>query len=161
MSVQGSLGLIPHLNIGGLVFTDLTNLIVLSGSVSTSSNGATVRKLGTQTGYTPSGSNKFDVWGVRMVCKPDDTTVNCRMYYADNDVGMNSATAPTNPVGPATASATGDSPILVMNSAIGTDAAMEVALIRFQVPNGKFLHFRVDAGAITGVIFLVYGYEVA
>lgn len=94
----GTLGTIPSLTVGGQVFTDLTTLIVLYGSVATTTRYTTLRKPGATSGYQVTTGKTMTIRAAKInyITPTGSPTIN--FLYGDTDVGINSASAPTNPV---------------------------------------------------------------
>lgn len=94
-----SLVAVPALTVGNRVFTDVsTNLIQLVCYATAAAGQCTFRKQNGTTGYTPSGSKDFYILAAREVVDVAGASGFCRLSYSDNDKGVKTATAPTNPV---------------------------------------------------------------
>lgn len=89
--------LAPSLTVGGRVFTDLTNLIVLQCYVSLN-NGCTFRKTNASSGYQVTAGKTLTIWAYRLETANTASISNGIPYYADADIGFSSGTAPTSPV---------------------------------------------------------------
>jgi hypothetical protein len=144
-------GVRPILEVGGRVFTDLTNLIVLFGSLSGNSN-TTLRKPADSAGYTPSGSKTYVMWALSY----KHSAANEAYYgYADNDVGINAAPGLTNAMYPGN-----DGTLARFVYEAGTDiTSNEMDLGKFVVPNTKYPFFATNGG-VTILTGRVFGYEV-
>ncbi len=94
----GNLGTIPILTVGGRVFTDLTNLIFLIGSVNTAGRGCTGRKAGAASGYQVTAGKTLTIYAVKITCEDSAGAYGITLSQSDNDVGVNTATALTNAV---------------------------------------------------------------
>ena len=96
----GTLGNVDSLTIGGVTFTDLTNLIVLTGAVGAINNKTTLRKPDGTAGYQVTVGKTLTHRAVMLQIK--NSTVTSTTYpkfqYSDNDVGVDTVTAFTNPV---------------------------------------------------------------
>jgi len=90
----GTLGTIPTITIGGRVFVDLDNLIILYYYVPTAGNFTTGRAAGTSSGYQVSGT--LTTLSVTAVPNSPTSALQGIILYGDNDVGLNTS-APTNP----------------------------------------------------------------
>jgi hypothetical protein len=89
------------LAIGGRVFTDLANLICLLGNTDSGAGGqnTTLRKSTATTAYQVPASKQFRVRAVRLHCIASAAASRMiQLLYSDNDMGVTSNTAPTNPV---------------------------------------------------------------
>lgn len=151
----GTLGTIETVTVGGRVFTDMQNLIILTtGTIGGALNG-TLRQIGSQSGagYTPSGANNFRALAVRAVGYTAGTGIE--LAQSDNDVGIQAATALTNPVYFGTEDSGGGVPMLFTpNVSNGQDERAISGLIL----NGKFCSAVTTS---TGALVIVYGYEEA
>lgn len=87
----------PTLTVGGQVFTDLDNLISLVGSTASGTLYTGFRKNTETSGYQVPVGKILVIKAMRIQNKSTSTTF-FSLNYADNDQGMGSATAPTNPV---------------------------------------------------------------
>lgn len=145
---------VPTLTACGRVFTDLTNLIILYGSVVTAGHWTTLRKAGATSGYTPSGSKAFKTVCVTGACDTNSANCGMRLVYGDTDVGLDGASAPTNPKYIA-----GDSTFEVSFAPIGSTTSPQLtpinSYIDFVLPNTKFL----AVGQTAAQRSIVYGYE--
>lgn len=88
--------LAPSLTVGGRVFTDLTNLIVLQCYVS-SNNGCTFRKTNGSSGYQVTAGKTLTIWAYRLETANTASISDGIPFYSDTDLGWSSPTAPTNP----------------------------------------------------------------
>lgn len=148
---------IPTLTIGGRVFTDLQNLIILycfCGPQGSTLNG-TFRKAGASSGYTPSGSKTFKLSAIKYSIQATAAaaTGSVLIGYADADVGLASAAGLTNGV----FIAGGGSP---SNIGVGMAVMKETyeAVCDFVVPNTKYLC--AQAAAASAIATVAFGYEV-
>lgn len=145
---------IPTLNIGGRIFTDLTNLIVLVGNgVGPTNLNSTLRKQNGSAGYQVPATKTFQALALRIMTSVTAANSGASILYSDNDVGTRSPTVFTNPVyigGSSTNGTVGDGPFVAGQF---TDTPLQ-----FSIPTGKYVG-TITAGA--GVYFYqVYGYEV-
>lgn len=87
-----------RLQVGGYCFsqTEVTNLKILYGRVTTSGRATTLRLANGTAGYQVPGGNTLRVKVVQTIC--DVTTCQVGLGYGDTDVGVNSASAPTTPI---------------------------------------------------------------
>ena len=93
-------GNVPSLVVGGRLFTDLDNLMVLFGFVSTN-DYCTLRKSGIASGYQAPVGKKFQCLAAKTITQDNNAASQAlTVGYADNDVGLNTATVPTNRIGP-------------------------------------------------------------
>jgi hypothetical protein len=150
-----------HLVIAGRVFTDLTNLIIVYGFLS-SNTRCTLRRAAAASGYTPSGLNKFRMqafWLDRQVGVTNSGRT-LQPGYSDNDVGWDSAAVFS------TAKYLGGSggwgPGQGQTIATNDFSQVREAAIDLQVPNGKFAFIELVGTAASGTsAFIGYGYEEA
>jgi hypothetical protein len=148
MASQNFPSAIPILTVGGRVFTDLANLIILTGGVGGAGNGnSTLRRLGGSAGYTPSVGKTFRALAVRVTF---NVAGSIYLGYADNDAGTNGSTAFTNLV------YVGSN---IANGVMAASVAQSESPVDFTCPNGKYPATTNAAGAANGTI-LVFGYEV-
>lgn len=142
------------LTVGGRVFTDFTNLIVLYASFGGATPYSTARLMTGSggTGYTPSGSNKFRVLAVQAFANGGAAGA-VGIGYGNTDIGFASAAASTTPVYPGGGSS---AQCLFMASSATVQAE---ASMNFLVPNGKYLQLLGDGVSYASCI--IYGYEEA
>lgn len=155
-SIQiGTLGTIPTITVGGRVFTDLTNLIILIGVLENAGDFTTLRKMNATSGYQVPGGKTFTAMAIKIAGAPQNIGCNHSVLYGDNDVGENSASAPATPVyaGGFTA------PSATVQSVKDSGGALlfPEAAINFQVPTGKFMAHTADA-SVRSIVY-IYGYE--
>lgn len=93
----GTLGTIPTITVGGMVFTDLSTLIVL-GTLAGSGNRGTFRNTAASSGYSVTSGKTLTIWAIDIVSTQPTSDIEVTLAYSDNDVGFASATAFTNPV---------------------------------------------------------------
>lgn len=152
----GTLGTIPTLTVGGVVFTDLTNLIILKAYLLTASNHSTMRKVTGSAGYQVTTGKVLTFRAYDAVVETTSSTGPFfSMSYTDNDCGSDSATAPTNQVfegGAATIARYGTW------SAVPTNGAPYQGLSFFQIPSQKYCTLDVKTGTVI-TIARTYGYE--
>lgn len=92
----GPSGNIPTLQIGGRIFTDLTNLITLTASMS-GAKWSTARKLGVAAGYQVTAGKTLKIYAA-VVSNEGTGTFGVQLSQSDNDTGHNGVTAQTNAV---------------------------------------------------------------
>jgi hypothetical protein len=148
---------IPSLTVGGRVFTDLANLIILYGLVqgTTNVNGTFRRQTGTATaGYTPSGAKSFRALAIKTQVQHTTATASYGhvIGYSDNDVGVAAAAALTNfkQLGG------GASGFGAINS---NNLNVFEYPIDFVVPNAKYLSQVASHANVVYCVSWVYGYE--
>jgi hypothetical protein len=136
-----------RLVIGGQVFNseDIAQLQTPTAAVFANAH-ATPRLPGVTSGYTPSGSNDFLVYGITI-----SNATNAKQWglgTADTDVGFNSASGPTNP----------EFANLVTHYQATAIQMNHLGYI-MRVPNGKYLYFYCNDGA--NATIHIYGFEVS
>lgn len=154
----GTLGTIDTLTVGGRVFSNLSSLIQLYGCVLSATNRYTsFRKPNTTSGYAPSGVT-FRVCAITAQSYITNTQNAASIYYADNDSGIASTTAPVNPVyvGGSAGNSGLISELLAATTTVGDET---IYILDFVIPSGKFLGVDNNAQA-NQVVYKVYGYEV-
>lgn len=87
---------IPSLTVGGRVFTDLDNLIILSGGKLLTNTRWTYRKAGESTGFQVPAGKIFRIMAVNAT--GSTSGLGMAIAQSDNDAGMNTTTALTNPI---------------------------------------------------------------
>lgn len=140
----GTLGTIPTVTIGGRVFTDLTNLLILQSFTGNASRRGTFR-LG-QTGYQ--AVNTLTIYALEAHAA-SATAMQFQLAYGDTDLGFDSASALVTPV-------------YEFGGYAGTrhtTAAVGVArqfACKHQTPTGKYpaVDFLSSSGTVTA-----YGYD--
>lgn len=147
---------IPTLTVGGRVFTDLQNLIILKGYAQLSQN-ATLRNFTGTAGYQVTAGKTLQIQAVEWQTNSYFTTGHSVfVLQTDNDVGLNTATAFTNPVYPFGNSTDTFGGLNVCNDT-GTIRSQKV--YRFNVAAGKYVSMVNAAGSVNTEV-TVFGYEV-
>lgn len=139
----------PSLTIGGRTFTDLDNLIILT-CYSAATGGGTFRAQGSSSGYQVTSGKTLRVLAVKSTSGTSTATPTYLLAQSDNDIGLNSATALTNPV-----YHNGSSASLSMAAGYHTNEQA----IRFDVASGKYLSL-TGASNGYGSTYIAYCYEV-
>lgn len=151
----GSLGTVDQVTIGPRTFTDLTNLIPVYGFTEGTNTNSTFRKANTASSYAPSAVT-YVIKAVQIMNMDGSQNTFISLGYCDNDLGQDSATAPTNPVYWFTNSTT------VCNigpTTTNTPSLVNQIPINFTVPAGKFPFYKGAGGAQVERVIL-FGYEV-
>lgn len=145
------------LTIGGRVFVDLVNLKIL-GTRADGGQYGTFRAMNGTSGYQVGASTTLTIHAVRMQPRDGGQTTHGVVFYADNDVGLNSASAPTVSVYPC-----GDSSFVYLKSVLGTAGGAAGTLdesqamnFNFQVPSNKYPQFTCTGSSS---LVIAYGYE--
>ena len=134
----GTLGTIPTLTVGGRVFTDLTNLIILYGMSTTSThNWSTLRKQNGSSGYTVTSGKTLTINAVTCIT-PNSTAPAVSLLYGTSDVGLDSGSAPTGAVYLAGGSSTNTIYISQCASSGSSLSQISSGSVDFQVPAGKY-----------------------
>lgn len=86
------------LTVNGYTFSSaqMAKLKILSGQTATSGRATTLRLPNGTAGYQNGGTNLI-VWATKVYTTSAQGNT-CQLGYGDTDVGINSASAPTNPV---------------------------------------------------------------
>ncbi len=141
---------IESLTVGGRVFTDLNNLIVLYGRAGSGGGGpnATFRLSSASSGYAVPASKVLTIMAYKIINLFSSTQVT-GLNYADNDVGFISAAAFTSPVYYAGAS----------NFDLGTPSSGSFldGDLNFEVPASKYIGYSNNIST-AGISFFIYGY---
>jgi hypothetical protein len=144
----GTLGNIPTLTVAGVVYTDLTNLIVLA-AYATGTNNGTGRRPGATSGYQVTAGKTLTIRSV-LIHSSATTAPNTKFAQSDNDVGVDSGTALTSPI-----YLVSSANIYSAAAAIGSEAAIPMF---FPVLATKYWSFTSGTGS-SAVTALSYGYE--
>lgn len=155
----GTLGAVDTITIGNVIFTDVSNLIMVSGYVTDGTNKWTsFRKPAGSSGYTPSGSKTFHVRAVRIFSL--GTVGNGTGFilgYNNIDLGLSGTTSPSSPIyigGDSTATLAN---VVVFGSSVVTGTTIE-AVVDFVIPNTKYI-FASNAGSASSALIQIFGYE--
>lgn len=150
-------GVQPTITVGGRVFTDLARLKILRCFASSdgSNNNCTFRDTAAPAGgYVVPASKTLRVQAYRMTTMIAGAGVFASLMYSNNDVGANSATAPTSPVylmgGTITASS-------IVGSALA--GGVVEGLLNFTVPTTKFVTTLSQGSVSTSYTIDIFGYE--
>lgn len=153
--------------VGGFATDTVSDIINLWASAATLNFG-TFRKSGATSGYQVAAGKQFWICQV-MVMYGDDTgsDVTAAIGYADNDVGMSTTTARTNPV-PLIGNPEGSYQSMGGLVFDGTPAInnSDGARVTFNgiwkgAPGSKYMYFQnVQGTAGTGVSVMMTGFEV-
>ncbi len=150
----GTLGTIETLTIGGYVFTNIAGLIVLASKGTTNGN-CTLRKMNPpgSAGYAVTSGKTLTIYAISML---SNAAMTNSLLYADNDVGLDTATSFTNPVYFGSGSATAVTMFVVPTSQTGINGPMQFAPV-FSVPATKYPAIVTNTGNTNSVT--AYGYE--
>lgn len=147
--------LVPSLTIGGRVFTDISNLIVLCGGPATAARFSTLRRPNGSAGYQITAGKTFRIEAIVIFSGTAASIATYNLLYGDTDVGLDSAAAPTTPV-----YCGGGATVYTAMVGRGTGGASEqfpqVFHPHFDIPATKYACITVDKAA--SAVF-VYGYE--
>lgn len=153
----GTLGNVPVLSVAGVNLVDFTNLLVFFATA-TDSNYATLRVSGGTAGYQVTGGTTLQMYaGIIWATGTASTVTSLSYYYGDTDIGYNSATKTTTPVGnfgaePATGTNRSD--------LIHTGMGLQVVLLGWNTPATKYPNMTAAAGSGVATNLHAYGYEV-
>lgn len=145
----------PTLTVGGRTYTDLTNLIELS-CYAAGNNNCTFRAPNGSAGYAVTTGKTLKIQSFRcFVITSASNTGTGWLLYADNDVGVNTATAFTNGVRYGGSAASG---YLASFGSLVSSGYFE-GPISYSIPAGKYPGIQ---GNDTGVVYncKIYGYEI-
>lgn len=145
----------PTLEVGGRVFTDLSTLktiATLNGGASGSQSN--FRLMTGSSGYTPSGSTALKVKAMKITPETGSTGL-VDLVYSDNDVGLSTTTAFTNPV-----RVCGTSNFHFVSPAFSSTQSFQNTEypMEWTVPNAKYAGIGGPGAGVIVVAFL-YGYE--
>lgn len=153
----------PLIKVGGLLLTDLPNLIILGftlRSAAVTSCPVKISQLAAG-GYTPGTGKNFRIWAYRAITLVQGGK-GITLGYQDTDTGITSNTSPTNGKRFAGLGQT-DGPHGAVNGAaatVPTEGLVEEAFgpAGMVIPNGKYglVESAVNTAVVNGLIF---GYE--
>lgn len=155
--LQGS-GLQRSLTVAGQVFTDLDNLIVLKGGITSTNKRSTPRRGFSTSGYQVPVGKTLRVLALELVVTVVGSGEYLQIGYCDNDLGLAGTTAATNQktlgTGAAVAGGKGDG--ILQCTTLGLFSAN----VLMDVPTGKYLFLEnYQTGSYTAHVTL-YGYLV-
>ncbi len=152
----GTLGTIDTLTVGGRVFTDLVNIIVLGGYITTNTNSC-LRKSNGAAGYAVTSGKTLTISAVRaqsgVTLSATEGVSGFSLAQADVDVGLDSASALTNPVYDR---GTASFRTAYLFSAAGQNNVVDVGGISLPVLATKYLAVN---GSSTAMSIMAFGYE--
>jgi len=139
---------VASLTIGGRVFTDLKNLIVLHTGLATTNTYSTARLPNGTSGYQVPASKTLRILAVKCsIVKTVDSGTNIGLGYSDNDAGIDVAVGLlTNPVHCGGAITV---PVLASGKETAYSVANVEAPLNFTVPTGKYLFGRHASQGMT------------
>lgn len=141
---------IPSITIGGRVFTDLKNLLILGGPTGGAVYGITTcRKQNGTAGYQTTAGKTLRITALEVTVLTAVATSCVSMGYSDTDLGRLVNTAPTNPV--------------YMEGVAGygfstSETGIYQYACNFTIPAGKYLFVNGNGNASLTQCRL-YGYE--
>jgi hypothetical protein len=141
---------IPSLTVGGRVFTDLSNLVILMGHTLGTGNASSLRKPGSSTGYTPPVGKSFRLLALKIITNSSSQS-GIRLLSSTNDIGNNTATSVTG-----ASYIYGDSNNYFTSGT--TPGGFLEAAIDFTVPFGSYLTI-LSGGSTSDCFVIAYGYE--
>ena len=148
---------IPSIVVGGRVFTDLDNLIILNASVIGTTNTNSTPRLSTgSAGYQVTTGKTLKIWAWKM----DVTWVTVvstqvlRIGYQDNDVGMATSTGFTNRVFDANGGG------ITLGSMATLTQPFQEGLCSLSIPAGKYMGIEALTTNIGNCTVRFFGYEV-
>lgn len=143
---------VASLTVGGRVFTDLTNLIIIHCGTAGSNTYSTGRRPNATSGYQVPASRTLRVAAMKIAyLSSTGSGTNIGLGYADNDAGLDVAVGSlTNPVHCAGSTAV---PVMGAGRETGYFAADKETALDFTVPTGKYVFSRGNTVAMT-----LYGY---
>ncbi len=149
----GSSGIIPTITVGDRVFTDLDNLVQVSGFVNQSGGSAfsIFRKANSSAAYAPPTGKSFLIQAYKFVYESNGSGGSVLLGYNNSDFGILAGGPAVSPVYYSGSNIFG--PITSLGS---IEYASSIS--PFSVPAGKF-PFVQSLATIVGMIML-YGYEV-
>lgn len=139
----------PTIQVGGRVFTDLTNLIILRG-YATNTGYSSMFQAGSSSAYQVTAGKTLTILAIEIFSEAADN--GAIFLYGDNDVGFNGA-SPTTPVFnfPTSTAAT------KLNTAV--KSITSGWNYKWTIPATKYPAFEAQSGGGVGVWVTAYGYE--
>lgn len=149
----GTLGTIDSITVGGRVFTDLTNLIILHAGLSTGGDFSTFRKASGSAGYQVTAGKTLHIYALDAWANATNVQSSIILLYGDTDVGQTSGSGPTNPVYLAGSTTY---QIADYNNGTGGGIVYKASALDFPIPSTKYVAYL--SGNLSSVV--LYGYEV-
>ncbi len=141
---------IANLTVANHLFADVANLKVLHAAFTTGGSGGTFRSGNGTSGYAVTALKTLRIRALKILPR-SAATGDIYFCQTDNDVGIDSGTAFTNPV------YLGGAATMFINPPATIGATFEVA-VNFTVAAGKYLSCRDSAGTAR-IMAIAYGYE--
>lgn len=146
----GTLGTIDTIAAGNRLITDLgSNLIILGATNGASTHFTTLRTTNGSSGYQVPGGKSLKIIGYDSSVAVGAAAGGLGILYGDTDVGLDSASAPTNPI---YQNANGSASTILL----AVSAGFFGAAVNFTIPTGKYPAV-VCAGTIA-IYVNIYGY---
>lgn len=147
----GTLGNIDTITVGGRIFTDLSTIIIVTAPLDQSTGAkATFRLPGGTAGYPVTAAKTYTVHAISL--NANTAISGYQFLYSDNDVGLNTATAHTNPIYENGGSIT--------VASVGTPAnTFQGIATKFAIPAGKYPGSIVVGAGSAGGHAQAWGYE--
>lgn len=143
----------PSITIGGVTFTDLTNLICLWGGVTGAATGnSTLRVATATTGYQVPASKNFYCMAMSVDVRTAGFFYLCQ---SSNDVGMATNTAFTGAFSPANTATTSRTNAVVTGA--GQMGQFQMDLTGFIIAQNCYIGASSDGSAFVGS-FRIFGY---
>lgn len=143
------------MTIGGVVFTDLTNLKILVAKVQRAGTDVNTNfadsRLAVATGYQVTSGKTLRIRAIQLFVNTGGT-VRWNVGYGDSDAGQDNSTGPTNQKFPG--ASLGASPGVAPTTSA---TPVEMAFIR-DIPSQKYPFLSVGDGACI-LKAVIYGYE--
>lgn len=146
--LQGPLS--ANLQVGGMTFTDLKNLIVLHGRF-TGTNRATLRRPNTTSGYAVPANHQLRLLAAKITVAATGTNTIATLGYADNDIGFNAATLFANAV---QMGETNEAAQAFLKTSLTNPQTNEC---NFVVPASKYVYC-TNNGTVINAFVTAYGY---
>lgn len=147
----------PSISIGGRLFTDIPNLIVLKAGVNGASVRASARSQFASAGYQVTAGKTLTIFAIQVNNLVADAG-SLGIGYTDNDLGLAGTTAVTNQkmYGTGVSSATGSAGDngLCPIAAVGQNERATV----IKIPATKYVCIEASSGSAKATV-VMYGYE--
>lgn len=153
----------------GFATDTITDVICLWARFSTSGNVSTYRRSGATSGYQVTSGKTFYITKIIVACDAASENYAIPIGYADNDVGMNTTTARTNPVAvlgdpeqTTLASGAGGvviNPTVNSNQMPAVNAAFSSVVIKSAISQ-KYLYSKfIGSATATMMGLIIFGFE--
>jgi hypothetical protein len=147
---------VKSLTIGGRTFVgdEVDNLLILNG-IAAAANATTLRKPNVSAGYQVPAGKKYTIYAIDVQNNHASSTTQVSVGYADNDIGLNSGSALTNPVYANTGTNSNFSGVTGPHNGGGFSGSGQTQAVinKFVVPAGKYPFCQANSGSFSVQLF--------